>query len=77
MNQQLANRDALGLEEWETRRQKGDSLQRQKSRKLHVGRNQISGIASRKEKGRKVGRATGKRILRDHLFVEMEGDDLK
>lgn len=52
-------------------------MQRQKSRKPHVGRNQISGIASRKEKGRKAGRATGKMILRDHLFVEMEGDDLK
>jgi len=33
---------------------------------------QISGIAHRKEKGRKAGRVTGKVILRDHLSVEME-----
>lgn len=33
MNQKLANRDALEKEEWETRRRKGDSLQKQKIRK--------------------------------------------
>lgn len=54
MNQKLANRDALEKEEWETRRQKGDSLQKQKIRKpLVLEETKLVGFQAGRKKARK------------------------